>query len=498
MRERVGGSFWGDQPALPAGAILVRSPRGLSAAIETSAGRPVVIWSGRDQDAASVGQTVGDNSDAWHVLESAERLVCDRADPIALIAAIKGVPIQIIEPDGRLSNDDRTAARLVEQVFPVGVGYACPFTGRSLTIVEAIELCGFWRRLIDSNRDIAGGYGFAFWKKQAVAPLLWNGSEPFRFFSTAAEAGPGSPVAIWRARTPRSIVAELEAAGTLLVEVEDGFLRSRGLGADCVPPLSIVVDRLGPYFDPGQPSELETLLQEGQFDEALIERAAALRRRIIDAGLGKYESGSETAPRFGGDRRHILIPGQVEDDRSVLTGGAGLESNMELLRQVRAAAPDAYLIYKPHPDVLAGHRKGSAQDSEALEHADRIVTDLPIAALIDMADEVHVNTSLTGFEALLRGKPVTTHGVPFYAGWGLTTDLGPVPGRRTARRPIDELVAAALLVYPRYLDPVTGLPCPAEIAVDRLTETQADRVDLLVALRRLQGRLMKGFRSLAR
>ena len=81
-----------------------------------------------------------------------------------------------------------------------------------------------------------------------------------------------------------------------------------------------------------------------------------------------------------------------------------------------------------------------------------------------MVDEVHVNTSLAGFEALLRGKAVTTYGVPFYAGWGLTRDLGPVPARRTAKRSIDELVAAALLIYPRYLDPVTGLPCPAEVA----------------------------------
>ena len=36
-------------------------------------------------------------------------------------------------------------------------------------------------------------------------------------------------------------------------------------------------------------------------------------------------------------------------------------------------------------------------------------------------------TSLMGFEALLRGIPVTTLGTPFYAGWGLTTDLGPIP-----------------------------------------------------------------------
>lgn len=68
----------------------------------------------------------------------------------------------------------------------------------------------------------------------------------------------------------------------------------------------------------------------------------------------------------------------------------------------------------------------------------------------------------------MRGKQVTVHGMPFYAGWGLTIDRGLVPSRRTARRTLDELVAAALLQYPRYLDPLSGLPCPAEVLVERL------------------------------
>jgi len=496
-QQRVGGSFWGPQPAVPTGAAIVRSAKGLKAA-SNLAGGAVVSWANRDAPSVQADMIIGNDSDPWHVLEGAGILVCEPADSIALIAAIKGISIQVVGSDGKLRRDGRTVAKLVEQFLPAHVGYVCPFTGKPLSVIEAIELCGFWRRLIDSNRDIAGGYGFAFWKRDAIAPLLWNGSAPFGFLSAAAEAGADRSVAIWRARASGSLIAELEAAGTPLVEVEDGFLRSRGLGADCVPPMSIVVDRLGPYFDPGRPSELETLLQEGSFNEQQIMRARALRRAVVDAGLGKYEAGGEPVPRFAADRRHILVPGQVEDDRSVLTGGAGLKSNLELLSRARSSVPDAYLIYKPHPDVVAGHRKGALRDSAVLNYADRIVIDLPIAALIDMVDEVHVNTSQTGFEALLRSKPVTTHGVPFYAGWGLTTDLGPVPERRTAHRSIDELVAAALLLYPRYLDPVTGLPCPAEIVVHRLTEGDENRIEMLVALRRFQGRLMKGFRSLVR
>jgi capsular polysaccharide export protein len=106
-----------------------------------------------------------------------------------------------------------------------------------------------------------------------------------------------------------------------------------------------------------------------------------------------------------------------------------------------------------------------------------------------------VNTSLAGFEALLRGKKVITYGVPFYAGWGLTRDLASPLDRRNANRNIDELVAAALLLYPRYLDPITGLPCPPEILVRRIGEEMTNpEPTRLVRLRRLQG---KWKRSLA-
>jgi capsular polysaccharide export protein len=190
------------------------------------------------------------------------------------------------------------------------------------------------------------------------------------------------------------------------------------------------------------------------------------------------------------------VPGQVEDDRAVIAGGCGLVRNIDLLARVREQALDAYILYKPHPDVLAGHRRGAIPDGQCLRYADKIVANVPIASLIEMVDEVHVNTSLAGFEALLRHKPVTTYGVPFYAGWGLTSDLGPVPARRTAERSLDELVAAALLVYPRYLDPVTGLPCPAEVVVDRLGGDSDASLGVIVGLRRLQGKLMRRLRSL--
>jgi capsular polysaccharide export protein len=358
-----------------------------------------------------------------------------------------------------------------------------------MDLLRTIEVCGLWRRLIDANRELAGALGFAFWKQDTIAPLLWSGGAPLPFWRSLPTVVPSGSVAVWRSKVRDEDLAQLEQLGTPLVEVEDGFLRSSGLGADCVPPMSVTVDRLGAYFDPATASELEQLLQQHSFDADLLARARKLREAVVTAGIGKYESGRLTLSRPGGSKRHILVPGQVEDDRSVMTGGGGM-SNLELLQRVRALNPEAYLIYKPHPDVEAGHRVGAIPREAARALADEIMTDVPIAALLELADEVHVNTSQAGFEALMRGTPVMTYGVPFYAGWGLTHDFGPVPARRTARRSLDELVAATLLLYPRYLDPLTGLPCPAETVVERLVKS-APKVGLLVRLRRLQGRLRR-------
>jgi capsular polysaccharide export protein len=500
LRElRVGGSYWGAQPALPKNHVLIRS----SAAAEAAKGAfnecTALIWGSGVRHTGETANlpVIDDDCDPWHMLSGATALIADPDDQdVCLIAALLGVPCY--RQDARTGDlvliDVDTEGLIAERIG--GRSFENPFTGEIIGALEGVELCGFWRRLIDSNRDIDGGIGFAFWKQSHVAPLLWSGSSQFRFLRNAEGARGGGSVAVWRAKTADGVITDLQCRDIQLVEVEDGFLRSRGLGADCVPPLSITVDRLGAHFDPAQLSELERLLQMERFDQGTLDRARALRRLIVEAGIAKYERGIGTLDRRAADRLHILVPGQVEDDRAVVTGGCGLASNLELLKRVRKQAPEAYVLYKPHPDVLAGHRRGAIADRQCLEFADEIVGEVPVASLIGLVDEVHVNTSLAGFEALLRDKAVTTYGVPFYAGWGLTRDLGPVPARRTAKRSTDELVAATLLIYPRYLDPVTGLPCPAEVVVARLSVSAAPEDNLIVGMRRLQGKFMRRLRSL--
>jgi capsular polysaccharide export protein len=280
------------------------------------------------------------------------------------------------------------------------------------------------------------------------------------------------------------------------LRIEDGLLRSRGLGAELVPPLSLMTDDMGIYYDATRPSRLEAMIAAPPPPGGAA-RAATLRGAIVAAGLTKYNlTGVDPAPSIAALRAArpgasvILVPGQVEDDASIRLGALGkVRTNRALLAAVRAAHPNAILIYKPHPDVEAGLRPGIVADAGAL--ADWVADGAEAATLLRQVDAVWTLTSGLGFEALLRGVPVTCLGAPFYAGWGLTTDLGPVPDRRgplPGAEALDRLVHAVLIAAPRYRDPLTGAPCPPEVIVERLAQGRAGtRPWRLRALARVQG-----------
>ncbi|WP_425038236.1 capsular polysaccharide biosynthesis protein [Primorskyibacter sp. S187A] len=298
--------------------------------------------------------------------------------------------------------------------------------------------------------------GMRLWKRKALQDFFGQ-QVPIQF---ADASHPPRRHMIWASKaTPPA------PAGTF--HVEDGFLRSKGLGAALTPPLSLVLDDLGIYYDPRHPSRLEALLNKAaSLPPHAIRRAEALRRKILYHGLSKYNL-TGTRPDLPEGHR-VLVVGQVEDDASILTGTRqqGTHTNLGLLQAARNAHPDAILIYKPHPDVEAGLRKGLVPQARSL--ADIIADQSNAVALLNDVDEVWTMTSLLGFEAVLRGIPVTTLGVPFYAGWGLTHDLDAPPERRRQTLTLDQLVHAALIEYPRYHDPLTNTACPPEVIVDRL------------------------------
>ncbi|MEM9250540.1 MAG: capsular polysaccharide biosynthesis protein, partial [Pseudomonadota bacterium] len=298
------------------------------------------------------------------------------------------------------------------------------------------------------------------------------------------------PILAWAGAVTPQLEAETARLKQPLLRVEDGFLRSRGLGAALVPPLSLVRDDLGIYYDPGRESRLERdILAASELSEAALRRVERLIALLTSGGVTKYNTGGTALPDLPAGRR-ILVPGQVEDDASIRLGCTGeVRTNLGLLEATRAANPEAVLLYKPHPDVEAGLRAGAVAPDALAGLADVRLDDVDAATALSCADEVWTLTSAMGFEALLRGLPVTCLGAPFYAGWGLTADHAPVPHRRTAARPdLRALAHAALIDYPRYHDPVRGLPCPPEVVLERLMAGAAlPRQPLLRHLSKLQG-----------
>jgi capsular polysaccharide export protein len=452
-RERVGGAFWLPPVALGHPIVLAPTNRQEAAAMVAGAlargeaGRCVMLgrWA-----AGPVARLLRP-ANPWDIAAQAAEIRAGAGHDLALVAALAGAVLRTMGR-GRWAGVEHGLEQAVARGLR-GQGRD-PFTGAAMTLAQVAALLGAWRRGVEANRGVGGVLGVARWKRASLAPMLWDGGGAVPF----GRRGAGRVLG-WRARM----------AGVPDVEVEDGFIRSAGLGAACVPPLSVVVDG-APHIDPARESGLEAVLARAPMDAALLARAAALRARLVAGGIGKYGAGLG-APRRDA-RRTLLVCGQVEDDRAMLLGGAGV-SNLALLRRARAMEPEARILWRPHPDVEAGLRRGAIAPADLAGLADGVERIAPLAALLGQVDAVHVICSLAGFEALLRGVPVVTHGVPFYAGWGLTQDLGPVPARRRRRLTVEALVAGALLLYPRYVDPVTLLPCPAEVVVGRIEQGRA-------------------------
>ncbi|MGJ8602719.1 MAG: capsular polysaccharide biosynthesis protein [Marivita sp.] len=348
-----------------------------------------------------------------------------------------------------------------------------PYTDRLCDLERTVSTLEATRRAWREDRQGWVGRNIRLWKRPHMQ-AMFGGQIPMRFDKMPTNAAPR--VMAWGTATRDGEWC-----------VEDGFIRSHGLGAELVPPLSLVLDDLGIYFDPTRPSRLEQLITDstGLPDHAL-RRARKVIDRIIADGVTKYATGHSAERLTTPDGRPVLlVPGQVEDDASVVLGSPEITTNAALLQRVRNINADAYILYKPHPDVAAGLRPGAVDRAD--RWADQVVTDMPMAALLEHVDAVWTMTSLTGFEALLRNVPVTVLGLPFYAGWGLTTDLCPVPARRGKIVGLEGLVHAALIGYPRYVDPVTGQACPVEVALERLRNGDVPVSKSLRVLAKAQG-----------
>lgn len=358
------------------------------------------------------------------------------------------------------ASDRRSPVSLEQVVYGALIKYPRymdPEARNECQIERVMEHLSLQRRMMLQFPEKIYAYNFSRWKIPFVKKIL--GGSTVQFVNKLNDIPEGANVARWGS------AASHKSARVLAME--DGFLRSSGLGADLVQPLSWMIDDVGLYYDATRPSKLEEILQKTTYDASMISRAKKLRKKIVSAGISKYNLAGKGWKRPLNVDHVILVAGQVESDASIEFGAIDVKTNIGLLRAVRQANPQSYIVYKPHPDVIAGLRRAGNDDEMASQFCNEIVTTVDPIEILSNVDAVHTMTSLIGFEALLREVPVTCYGLPFYAGWQLTSDMQ-TSQRRTKVLDVDCLVAGALIEYPRYVSRITGQFTSPEQAVEEL------------------------------
>lgn len=275
----------------------------------------------------------------------------------------------------------------------------------------------------------------------------------------------------------RATAVAARLAGKSFLRLEDGLLRSVGLGKGGAPLVSIVVDDTGIFYSARAPSRLERLVAASTSPQWRA-RGAEIRRMVVENRLSKYNTlPDRPVAESGIGRSRVLLVDQVRGDLSIAGSLSDAATFARMVAAARRERPRAELMIRTHPDVSAGYRRGYLTDPVS---GARLVPDaVDTHAVLDIVDEVWTVSSQIGFEALLRGIPVTTFGVPFYAGYGLTNDRAEgrfaaevLDRRRRAGSDLDGLTVAALVRYARYANPATAEPMSAEQAIALLVEVR--------------------------
>jgi capsule polysaccharide export protein KpsC/LpsZ len=250
------------------------------------------------------------------------------------------------------------------------------------------------------------------------------------------------------------------------VLLEDGFIRSLHRHD---PPLSLLIDRNGTYYDATTACDMESAIAAGISGDQAI-RARALIAQWQNAAISKYNH----SPNYSGQLpdRYVLVVDQTAGDLSLRLGMADTASFARMLQAAIAENPDCAVVVKVHPDVFSHKKRGNFAPAQ-LSHPNIILIgdDCHAASLLRGAKTVYTVTSLMGFEALIWGKPTRCFAMPFYAGWGLTIDDMPPPTRRNAAS-LESLLFAALVTIPRYINPANGTVWQAEDAIAHIGQAR--------------------------
>lgn len=255
------------------------------------------------------------------------------------------------------------------------------------------------------------------------------------------------------------------------IALEDGFLRSVNPGNQ-EPPLSLVLDRTGIYYDSRQPSDLEACITKRAAPGQDARPARLAMERLKEKRLSKYNSfqfedlsglGLPSSPRA----ERVLVVDQTSGDASIEGASARADTFEKALLTAVQENPGCDFLVKIHPETALGRKAGHFSSEQLgrlsekhpvvqtalLENRLRLTPEaINPWGLLKACGKVYCVSSQLGFEALLAGCEVHCFGMPFYAGWGLTTDRGPVrcPRRRPAS--LEALFAAVFFDYCIFID----------------------------------------------
>lgn len=231
--------------------------------------------------------------------------------------------------------------------------------------------------------------------------------------------------------------------------LEEGFIRSI---RPSDPPLTLIIDPVGIYYDATRPSQLENILNEdNSLPIELLEKAEVIRKMIINLKVSKYNDG-KPVPKgmFKGWRERILIVDQTFGDSSVKLGLADERTFDYMLKYAIDNFTKAEIYIKLHPRVITGEKRGYFAGRINVDRVKVIKENYNPIDLLQYFDAVFTVTSQLGFEALILNKEVFCFGMPFYAGWGLTRDFKSC-NRRKRKRSILELIACSYIEYQKSL-----------------------------------------------
>ncbi len=249
------------------------------------------------------------------------------------------------------------------------------------------------------------------------------------------------------------------------VLLEDGFIRSLSLGVDGSPSFSLVEDNIGIYYDATTPSKLENILNTYDFksDKKLMIDAKKAIKLIVENNISKYNSASDIDDRFRikygmtddeNSEKRVLVIAQTAGDASLKYGMLDNYSTDDMINSAISENPNAKVYLKVHPDVLSGKKKSDIDINLAKQKCVIIEENVNPLSLLRYFTKVYTKTSQMGFEALLVGCECICFGMPFYAGWGITTDKSKC-SRRKNNLTIEEVFAGAYILYTTYYNPYT-------------------------------------------